>query len=66
MYLDKEGFGNSFPSNLKGGAAGDGHNNVVTRTVDETHQVMRIANGIGQGQMSKTPNYMQRDIKTYC
>ena len=36
LYTDSEGFGHSYPSTITGGAAGDGHNNLVTATVDQT------------------------------
>ena len=30
MYMDNDGFGHSYTSEISGGAAGNGHNNVVT------------------------------------
>lgn len=66
MYLDQDGFGHSYNSEITGGAAGDGHNNVVTRTTDETYRAMVLANHMQNRHMSKMANYMQKDIKTYC
>jgi hypothetical protein len=45
-YLDGEGKGHSYDSSITGGAAGNGHNNVVTRSADETFKAMTMANNM--------------------
>ena len=40
MYADKNGVGHPYTSDITGGAAGDGHNNLVTASCDETMQAM--------------------------
>ena len=66
MYTDAEGQGHSFTSEIQGGAAGNGHNNVVTLSTDDTYKAMLIANNMGNRHMPKISSNIQRDIKSYC
>jgi hypothetical protein len=47
MYTDAEGLGHSFTSDIQGGAAGNGHNNIVTLSTEDTFKAMLIANSMG-------------------
>lgn len=63
MYTDSNGLGQSYNSEITGGAAGSNHNNVVTSTVDQTYQAMAIANGMLNKNMTKVVSNLQKDIK---
>jgi hypothetical protein len=44
MYLDPNGQGHSYSSDIMGGAGGDGHINVVTTNTEDTYKAMHFAN----------------------
>lgn len=64
MFVDQQGLGHSYTSEIQGGAktAGTGHNNLVTLTVDQTSQAMNIANNMPQ-KMNKMGNQISKDLK---
>ena len=66
MYTDAEGLGHSFTSDIQGGAAGNGHNNIVTLSSDDNYRAMIIANSMGNRHMQKISSNIQWDIKSYC
>ena len=61
-YTDEFGQGHSYTSKITGGAAGDGHNNIVTSSAEMTMQAMRIANKMNGKKMEKTVNSLQKDF----
>ena len=63
-YNDGDGHGHSFPSSITGGLAGDGHNNVVTATSEQTAKAMEIANNMQGKSMQRTVNSLNKDFKT--
>ena len=46
LYQDANGYGHSYTSEITGGAAGDGHNNVVTTSAEQTQFAMSLANNM--------------------
>lgn len=63
LYTDENGHGQSFPSMIKGGLAGDGHNNIVTASCDLTYQAMTMANNMQKRNMTKVSNNLPNDTK---
>jgi len=65
MYMDSEGLGHSYTSEIQGGAAGNGHNNVVTVSTEDTQKAMAFANNMMHKHMQKQASNMQKDIRSY-
>ena len=53
MYMNNEGYGYGFTSEISGGAAGNGHNNVVTVSTEDTQRAMAFANEMMHKHMQK-------------
>jgi len=64
MYTDEDGMGHSFTSLITGGAAGEGHNNVVATSSESTTEAMKIANSMNGKTMRKTIDSLQKDFKS--
>jgi hypothetical protein len=62
VYVDGNGQGHCFSSTITGGLAGNGHNNIVTSTAEQTQKAMEISNNTKN--MVKTVNSLTKDFKT--
>ena len=62
VYSDADGRGYSYPSTITGGLAGDGHNNVVTLTAEQTATAMSITNKTQGKKSDKQVNSLAKDF----
>lgn len=64
VYAGADEKGYSFPSTITGGLAGDGHNNIVTVSSEQTQTAMSISNKTQGKKSDKLVNSLAKDFKS--